>query len=508
MLLLNPVLKTENFWKYTHKYYDNYGGNLSLVHKNNFLNIVEFLKYSSYTTFNQLSDLAAIDWLTFKPSFFNRFSVHYVFVSVKNSLRYSLIYFFEEKEYLPTLSKIYFAASWFEREAWDLFGAIFLNNKDLRRILNNYGFDGFPLLKSFPLTGIYEYYYSELKKLILQKKVIISQNFRLFYLENPWIKKISIFLKKNIFNNLFLYNFLFNKQKNILFFFFIITFLGFSIGLYDNVIFSTLTLILCFLLSSFLFLFLGLELIPIFIIILYVGSLLLVFLFSILILNLKYNVFLSNIIKFEDHILFFLLTIKLIIVWKFFIFNNSNFFFITDLKNKYFELDYISNIYTSDFVIYFLLIGFLLLLTSIGITCITKFDTFLYSNKLNNLMLLVNKEDNNSEYSRRHRYAEHMNFSMDWDSEDFDSFNSELLSLRITNAYIKRVELWNISSTYKVDHPTHLGWARRVHDYLQPWWAGKRTAAWTNLPFVDVDVMEDFSKAKEKYIETDGKGFF
>ena len=62
-----------------------------------------------------------------------------------------------------------------------MFGIFFVNHPDLRRILTDYGFDGFPLLKSFPLTGIYEYYYSELKKLIQQKKVLISQNFRLFY---------------------------------------------------------------------------------------------------------------------------------------------------------------------------------------------------------------------------------------------------------------------------------------------------------------------------------------
>lgn len=498
MLLLNPVLKTENFSKLVHKYYDNYGGVLSLVHKNNFLSIVEFLKYSSFVTFNQLSDLAAIDWLTFKQSFFNRFSIHYVFTSVKLSLRISFLYFFTEKEYLPTLNKLYFVSNWFEREAWDLFGAIFLNNKDLRRILNNYGFDGFPLLKSFPLTGVYEYYYSEIKKLIQQKKVLISQNFRLFYLENPWIKKISIFLKKNILNNFFIYSIFSNKQKNIFLFFFFVIFFGFCIGLYDNVIFSILTLILCFLFSSLLFLYLGLELIPLIIIILYIGSLLLVFLFSILILNLKYNMFLSTLIKLEDHLLFFLLTLKLIVVWKFFFFNNNNFFLITDLKNKYFELDYITNIYVNDYMIYFLLIGFLLLITSIGITCVTKFDNFLFFDKNKNVMFLLNKEDTNKEYRRLHLFRNNLTFNKEWTSEDINALNENVLSLRVLKHFDSNISYMNLSSFVAKYDKEIQSWHSRWEGYM-----GRfdilRSGSWDNLPFVDVDTMVDLTRKDTKY---------
>lgn len=497
MLILNPVIKTENFSKLIHKYYDNYGGVLSLVHKNNFLNIIEFLKYSSFVTFNQLSDLAAIDWLTFKPSFFNRFSLHYVFVSVKYSLRISFVYFFSEKEYLPSLNKLYFVSNWFEREAWDLFGAIFLNNKDLRRILNNYGFDGFPLLKSFPLTGIYEYYYSEIKKLILQKKVLVSQNFRLFYLENPWIKKISTFLKKNIFSSFF-FTLFFDKQKNIFFFLFFVILLGFCIGLYDNVIFSTLTLILCFLISSLLFLYLGLELLPLIIIILYIGSLLLVFLFSILVLNLKYNIFLSNLIKLEDHLIFFILSIKLIIVWKFFFFNNNNFFLITDLKNKYFELDYITNIYINDFMIYFLLIGFLLLITSLGITSLTKFDNFLFFSKNKNLLFILNNQDTNTEYRRLHEYRDNLILNREWDSEDIDALNQSLLSLRVLSQFDKTMSFNNIASIVERNNKHIKSWHSR--------WAGnlerfdiKRSGTWEYLPFVDVDILEDLNRKDAKY---------
>lgn len=495
MLLLNPALRTENFWKLIHKYYDNNGSILSLVHKNNFLNIVEFFKYSSYLTFNQLSDLACIDWLTFKPSFLNRFSIHYVFLSVKKSIRVSFVYFFNEKEYLPSLNKIYYVSNWFEREAWDLFGAVFLNNKDLRRILNNYGFDGFPLLKSFPLTGIYEYYYSELKKLIQQKKVLISQTFRLFYLENPWIKKISTFIKKNFINNLFFSNIFLNKKINIFLFIFFIIFFGFSIGLYDNIIFSTLTLILCFLISSILFLFLGLELIPLIIIILYIGSLLLVFLFSILILNLKYNAFLSTLLKTEDHLLFFIFSIKLILIWKFFFFNNSNFFFVTDLKNKYFELDYVTNIYVNDFMIYFLLIGFLLLITSIGVTSLTKFDNFLYFNNNKNLMFLTNKNDNTTEYKRKHMYFELMDYNKEWDSEDFEDLNMQLMTLRILKHYEFNMAYINTNSVISKNNPDLRKWGSKWGDYFERF-DNLDAGSWDSGYYGDALVTFDHTKKK------------
>ena len=85
---------------------------------------------------------------------------------------------------------IYKAANWLEREIWDMFGIFFVNHKDLRRILTDYGFEGYPLRKDFPLSGFLEVYYNELKKRVIYKPINLSQQYRLFDFNSPWDKKI------------------------------------------------------------------------------------------------------------------------------------------------------------------------------------------------------------------------------------------------------------------------------------------------------------------------------
>ena len=95
-----------------------------------------------------------------------------------------------EIQTIDSIMNIYKVANWFEREIWDMFGIFFRNHTDLRRILTDYGFEGYPLRKDFPLTGFLEVYYNELKKRVVYKSVNLSQQYRVFEFNSPWNKKL------------------------------------------------------------------------------------------------------------------------------------------------------------------------------------------------------------------------------------------------------------------------------------------------------------------------------
>ena len=110
----------------------------------------------------------------------------YLFLSHKFNQRIILSFFLNENEHVTSLTKIFPAANWMEREVFDMYGIKFKNHPDLRRILTDYNFEGFPLRKDFPLTGHTEVRYNEDKKKVVYEPVKLEQNYRNFDYESPW----------------------------------------------------------------------------------------------------------------------------------------------------------------------------------------------------------------------------------------------------------------------------------------------------------------------------------
>jgi len=155
---------------------------------NSFLNFqFNFLK--TFYLFKTIIDQLGVDW----PNKILRFEVIYNLLNLNNNIRLFLSTFVSEinsGNYAPVFinsgMSIYNGLDWLERETWDMFGIFFFNHTDLRRILTDYGFEGFPLRKDFPLTGFLELRYDEEQKSILYESVELSQEFRFFDFESPW----------------------------------------------------------------------------------------------------------------------------------------------------------------------------------------------------------------------------------------------------------------------------------------------------------------------------------
>jgi NADH-quinone oxidoreductase subunit C len=146
------------------------------------LDVVTFLKTNSETKFRQLIDITAVDY----PEKTQRFKMVYLFLSHEFNQRVILSFFLNENEPVSSLIKIFPAANWMEREVFDMYGIKFKNHPDLRRILTDYNFEGFPLRKDFPLTGHTEVRYNEDKKKVVYEPVKLEQNYRNFDYESPW----------------------------------------------------------------------------------------------------------------------------------------------------------------------------------------------------------------------------------------------------------------------------------------------------------------------------------
>ena len=146
------------------------------------LDTVTFLKTNNETKFRQLIDITAVDY----PEKTQRFKMVYLFLSHKFNQRVILSFFLNENEPVSSLTKIFPAANWMEREVFDMYGIKFKNHPDLRRILTDYNFEGFPLRKDFPLTGHTEVRYNEDKKKVVYEPVKLEQNYRNFDYESPW----------------------------------------------------------------------------------------------------------------------------------------------------------------------------------------------------------------------------------------------------------------------------------------------------------------------------------
>jgi NADH-quinone oxidoreductase subunit C len=132
--------------------------------------------------FAQVMDICGVDW----PERSERFDVVYNLLSVALNQRLRVIITTDETTPVPSVSTIWPAATWWEREAWDLFGIAFSGQPDLRRILTDYGFEGHPLRKDFPLTGHVELRYDEDRKSVVYEPVKLVQDFRNFDFISPW----------------------------------------------------------------------------------------------------------------------------------------------------------------------------------------------------------------------------------------------------------------------------------------------------------------------------------
>jgi len=125
-------------------------------------------------------------WCTDYPEKIERFELNYLLVSYKYNIRIILRVYLTENMGIETVSDIYKSAGWLEREVWDMQGIYFYNNLDLRRILTDYGFEGFPLRKDFPMSGFVEIRYDDTEKRIVQELLEISQDYRNFNFKSPW----------------------------------------------------------------------------------------------------------------------------------------------------------------------------------------------------------------------------------------------------------------------------------------------------------------------------------
>jgi NADH-quinone oxidoreductase subunit C len=132
--------------------------------------------------FEQLMDLCGVDW----PDRSERFDVVYNLLSVSLNQRLRVIVKTDETTPVPSVCNIWTCATWWEREAWDLFGILFSGQPDLRRILTDYGFEGHPMRKDFPLTGYVEVRYDEDRKQVVYEPVKLTQDWRTFDFISPW----------------------------------------------------------------------------------------------------------------------------------------------------------------------------------------------------------------------------------------------------------------------------------------------------------------------------------
>ena len=141
-----------------------------------------FLKTNDKCRFKQLIDITAVDY----PEKEKRFKMVYLLLSHENNLRIIINVNIEEKIVVPSITKIFPSANWMEREVFDMYGVSFKDHPDLRRILTDYGFEGYPLRKDFPLTGNVEVRYDEMEKKVIYEPVKLQQDYRNFDIQSPW----------------------------------------------------------------------------------------------------------------------------------------------------------------------------------------------------------------------------------------------------------------------------------------------------------------------------------
>ncbi len=144
--------------------------------------ILGFLRDDTSCSFVQLMDVCGVDY----PERAERFDVVYHLLSLKHNHRIRVKIKTDEETTVPSVVDVYPSANWYERETWDMYGIMFDGHPDLRRLLSDYGFQGHPLRKDFPLTGYVEVRYSEEEKRVIYEPVKLAQEFRTFDFMSPW----------------------------------------------------------------------------------------------------------------------------------------------------------------------------------------------------------------------------------------------------------------------------------------------------------------------------------
>lgn len=158
-------------------------GELTLtIHRDRVKKVLRFLRDDSACRFTTLIDICAVDW----PSRSDRFDVVYHLLSMHHNTRIRVMLSVTEDAPVDSVVELYPAANWFEREAFDMYGVVFDGHPDLRRLLTDYGFEGFPLRKDFPLTGFFEVRYDEVQKRVVYEPVNLVQEYRDFDFLSPW----------------------------------------------------------------------------------------------------------------------------------------------------------------------------------------------------------------------------------------------------------------------------------------------------------------------------------
>ena len=146
------------------------------------IEVILFLKNNNNMNFKQLIDITAVDY----PENERRFKLVYLLLSHEFNSRVIIDFFINENEMVSTLTSVFPSSNWMEREVFDMYGIKFNDHPDLRRILTDYGFEGHPLRKDFPLTGHNEVRFSEEEKKVVYEKVKLEQDYRNFDYESPW----------------------------------------------------------------------------------------------------------------------------------------------------------------------------------------------------------------------------------------------------------------------------------------------------------------------------------
>jgi NADH-quinone oxidoreductase subunit C len=146
------------------------------------LRLMQYLRDDPDCLYKMLLDICGVDY----PDRAERFEVVYHLLSLKHNQRVRVKLATSEEQAVPSVTGLWRTAGWFEREAWDLYGIFFSDHPDLRRLLTDYGFEGHPLRKDFPLTGYVEMRYDEEQKRVIYEPVRLAQEFRSFDFLSPW----------------------------------------------------------------------------------------------------------------------------------------------------------------------------------------------------------------------------------------------------------------------------------------------------------------------------------
>ena len=152
------------------------------VERESIVRVLTFLRDDTNCGFRVLIDISGVDW----PQREQRFDVVYNLLSLTHNQRVRVKIQTDERHAVPTVADVFSAAGWYEREAWDMYGIMFSGHPDLRRLLTDYGFEGHPLRKDFPLTGHVELRYDDEQKRVVYEPVELTQEFRTFDFLSPW----------------------------------------------------------------------------------------------------------------------------------------------------------------------------------------------------------------------------------------------------------------------------------------------------------------------------------